>query len=77
MKIVIMGIVKQTSRWVDISTVDIDDPEVSEEEVNQEIDRMRNLIATCFKDGSNGYMTLGDVVISTQSFAAISVSVVK
>jgi hypothetical protein len=74
MKLVIKGIVKQTSTWVEIVEVETEET-ATLAECKEGAQEIRNLIAQSFKSGSDGYMTLGDVVINMQSFAAIGISI--
>lgn len=77
MKIVIKGIVKHTSTWVGLASVDVDLSNASESDVEQGAEQIRDVIAASFKEGANGHLTFGDVVINIQSFATISVEIVK
>jgi hypothetical protein len=74
MKIVIKGVVKQTSTWVEIVEVEAEET-ATLAECNEGVQEIRNLIARSFKSGNDGYMTFGDVVINIQSFAAIGISI--
>lgn len=74
MKLVITGIVKNTSAWVEIVQVDADES-TTLEQINKGVKEIQDLVGQAFKSGNDGYMTFGDVVISIQSFAALSVVV--
>lgn len=74
MKIVINGIVKNTSNWVLINQSEADSS-ATLEQVNEGADEIRNLIGQAFKSGQNGHLTFGTDVINIQAFAVISVDV--
>jgi hypothetical protein len=74
MKLVITGIVKNTSALIDVAQLEVPTP-ATLEQLNEGAEQIRNLIAQSFKSGADGYATLGDVVINIQSFAALNVSV--
>jgi hypothetical protein len=74
MKLVITGVVKNTSTWMVVAQVEAEET-ATLEQLNEGAEQIRDLIAQAFKSGKDGYMTLGDVVINMQSFAVLSVSV--
>lgn len=76
MELRVEGIVKNTSSWVFLTSVEVAET-ATEKEVNEGAEEFRNLIGAAFKGGTDGYVTLGDVVINIQSYAAISVKVMK
>ena len=73
MKIVVRGILKNTSEWIDLSYVSIDDKDATPEEIDQAVEQMRDIVASAYKNGTSGHLTADDVVIDIQSFAAISI----
>ena len=74
MKLVIKGIIKQTSQWVDIAEDEVLG-DVTTEQLNEGLDQLRDAIGDMFDSGKSGQVTLGDSVINVQAFAAINVSV--
>lgn len=72
MKLVLRGIVKDTSTWVDLAEVEALET-ATIEELNEGADEIRELIAQAFKGGANGYLNFGNSVINMQSFAVMSV----
>lgn len=74
MKLVLRGIVKDTSTWVDISEVEVLET-ATIEELNEGAKEIHEMIAQSFKDGTNGYLKLGHAVINMQAFAVIAVEV--
>lgn len=74
MKIVIKGIVKQTSHWVDIAADEVPE-DATAEQVNEGLDQLRDAIGEMFKSGKSGQATMSGSVIDIQSFAVISVNV--
>lgn len=72
MKLVLRGIVKDTSSWVDLAEVEALET-ATIEELNEGADEIRELIAKAFKSGANGYLNFGNSVINMQSFAVMSV----
>ena len=74
MKLVLRGIVKDTSTWVDLAEVEALETATTEE-LNEGADEVRELIAKTFKEGTNGYLKLESCVINMQAFAVITVEV--
>lgn len=74
MKLVLRGIVKDTSTWIDISEAEVLET-ATIEELNEGAEEIREMIAQSFKAGTNGYLKFGDAVINMQAFAVIAVEV--
>ena len=74
MKIVIKGIVKQTSQWVDIAEDEVLE-DATIEQVNEVLDQLRDVIGDMFKSGKSGQLTFNNSVINIQAFALIRVNV--
>lgn len=72
MKLVLRGIVKDTSSWVDLAEVEALET-ATIEELNEGADEVRELIAQAFKSNSNGYLKFETAVININAFAVISV----
>ena len=74
MKLVLRGIVKDTSTWVDVAEAATFET-ATIEEINEGADEVREMVAQVFKGGANGYLKFGDAVINLQAFAVITVEV--
>ena len=74
MKIVIKGIVKQTSQWIDIIRAEITNGS-SIEDVNDVARQLKRHIKDVYVLDDSGFASINDVVIDIQSFAVISVNV--
>ena len=74
MKIVVKGIVKQTSQWVDIIRGEMTNVS-SFEDANIITRQLKEHIEDVYKLDDSGFASINDVVIDIQSFAVISVNV--
>jgi hypothetical protein len=74
MKLVIRGIVKDTSSWINLGEVESDETATTEE-LNEAAEDVREIISHAFKSGTNGYLNVDTAVINIQAFAIITVEV--
>lgn len=76
MKVVVKAIVKNTDTWVHLETSEVDMTQATEDEVRQGVVQFKDIVATSFKEGADGYLSIGDTIINVQAYAAISIEVV-
>ena len=76
MKIVIRGIVKNTSTWVDISEVEALES-ATPEQLKDGADGIIDIIKSSFRDKSAAFINIDGVVINISEFATLSVKVEK
>lgn len=76
MEIRVEGIVKNTSSWVYIGSADAGKND-SVEQVEETAQKMRDLFGRACTEKASGYLHIGKTMMDIQSFAAISVKVVK
>lgn len=76
MKVVVKAIVKNTDTWVHLETLDVDMTRTTELDVERDVGQFKDIVATSFKEGADGYLSIGDTIINVQAYAAISIEVV-
>jgi hypothetical protein len=76
MKIVIRGIVKNTSALLTLAEAEVLEG-ATLEEIDEGADQIRDIIKTSFRDKSAAFITIEGVVINVSEFAILSVKVEK
>lgn len=75
MFIVIKGIVKNTSQWIELARVEAS-LDATSEDVHNLVNVIRSNIKSIFETGESGFVSVNGTIIDVQAFAVIEVQVV-
>jgi hypothetical protein len=71
-KIVVRGIVKNTSSFIELG----ESKESDEKHIQEIMESLQNIVKTVMRDNKHGYITLKDCLIDVSAFAVIEIKMV-